>query len=55
MPKFEKIELFFVATKYSFTTSRVQNSLEIALSLTVSEIFRDFLFSTEIKDGRQKL
>ena len=35
-------ENFHVSTEYSCTTLRVENSLEIALSLTVSEIFAIF-------------
>ena len=41
-PKVVKIENFHVSTEYSSTTLWVQNSLEIALSLTVSEIFAIF-------------
>ena len=39
-----KIEIFQFCIKYSATTLRVKNSVEIALSLTVSEILRFFVF-----------
>ena len=43
-PKVVKFEIFHIATKYSCTTLWVKNSLEIALSLTVFEIFPLFVF-----------
>ena len=43
-PKVVKFEIFHIATIYSCTTVRVKNSLEIALSLTVFEIFALFVF-----------
>ena len=42
--KVVKFEIFHIATEYSFTTLRVKNSLKIALSLTVFEIFALFVF-----------
>ena len=43
-PKVVKFEFFHIATKYSYTTLWVKNSLKIALSLTVFEIFAFFVF-----------
>ena len=48
-PKVVKIENFHVSTEYSSNTLRVQNSLEIALSQTVSEIFAIFPFPQKFK------
>ena len=39
-----KIEIFQFCIEYSATTLRVKNSVEIALSLTVSEILIFFVF-----------
>ena len=44
-----KTEIFRVASKHYSTTLWVQNSLEIALSLTVSEIFEIFHFPQKFK------
>ena len=49
LPKVVKIENFHVSTEYSSTTLWVQNSLKIALSLTVSEIFAIFNFLQKFK------
>ena len=49
-----KIETFQFCIEYFPTTLRVKNSVQIALSLTVSEIFRFFRLSQKIQDGRQK-
>ena len=49
-----KIEIFQFCIEYFPTTLRVKNFVQIALSLTVSEIFRFFRFSQKFKDGRQK-
>ena len=43
-PKVVKFEIFHIATKYSCTTLWVKNSLEIALSLTVSRYLHFFVF-----------
>ena len=48
-----KTEMFPLGIGYSCTTLRVKNSLEIALSRTVFEIFT-FSFSAKIQDGRQE-
>ena len=48
-PKVSKIENFQFCTEYSSTTLWVKNCVEIALSLTVSEILRFFRFSQKIK------
>ena len=48
-PKVVKIEIFRIATKDSSTTLWVQNSLQIALSLTVSEIFAIFQIPQKFK------
>ena len=48
-PKVSKIEIFPLGTGYSCTTLRVKNSLEIALSLTVFEIFTLFHFPQKSK------
>ena len=44
-----KIEIFQFCIEYFPTTLRVKNSVEIALSLTVSEILRFFRFSQKFK------
>ena len=44
-----KIENFQVCTEYSSTTLWVKQCVEIALSLTVSEVLRFFHFSQKIK------
>ena len=44
-----KIEIFPLATGHSCTILRVKNLLEIALSLTVSEIFSIFYFPLKTK------
>ena len=44
-----KIEIFQVCIEYFPTTLRVKNSVQIALSLTVSEILRFFRFSQKFK------
>ena len=49
-----KIEIFQFCIEYFTTTLWVKNSVEIALSLTVSEILRFFSFFTKIQVGRQK-
>ena len=49
-----KIDFFQFHIEYSATTLWVKNSVEIALSLTVSEILTFFSFSAKIQDGRQK-
>ena len=51
--KSAKIEIFCLYRGYSCITLWVDNSLQITLSLTFSEIFSDDLFSTKIQDGRQ--
>ena len=48
-----KIEIFQFCIEYFATTLWVKNSVQIALSLTVSEILI-FLFFAKIQDGRQK-
>ena len=48
-PKVAKIEIFQFCIEYFPTTLRVKNSVQIALSLTVSEIFRFFRFSQKFK------
>ena len=53
-PKVAKIEFFPLCIGYSCTALRVKNSLEIALSLTVFEIFTLFRFPAKIQNGRQK-
>ena len=53
-PKVAKIEIFQLHIEYSTTTMRVKISVEMALSLTVSEILTFFCFSAKIQDGRQK-
>ena len=58
--KWRKLIIFPFCTGHSCTTPRVKNSLEIALSLMVFEIFVIFHFlqkskmATKIQDGRQK-
>ena len=49
-----KIEIFQFCIEYFATTLWVKNSVEIALSLTVSEILTFFSFFAKIQDGRQK-
>ena len=51
LPKVDELfdENFHVSTEYSSTTPPVQNSLEIAPSLTVSEIFAIFNFLQKFK------
>ena len=49
-----KIEIFQFCIEYFATTLWVKNSVEIALSLTVSEILIYFFFFAKIQDGRQK-
>ena len=49
-----EIEIFQFHIEYSLHTLWVKNSVEIALSLTVSEILTFFCFSAKIQDGRQK-
>ena len=44
-----KIEIFQFCIEYFPTTLRVKNSVQIALSLTVSEILRVFRFSQKFK------
>ena len=48
-PKVAKIETFQFCIEYFPTTLRVKNSVQIALSLTVSEILRFFRFSQKFK------
>ena len=48
-PKVAKIEIFQFCIEYFPTTLRVKNSVQIALSLTVSEILRFFRFSQKFK------
>ena len=48
-PKVAKIEIFQFCIEYIPTTLRVKNSVQIALSLTVSEILRFFRFSQKFK------
>ena len=48
-----EIEIFQLHIEYALHTLWVKNSVEIALSLTVSEILI-FLFFAKIQDGRQK-
>ena len=43
--KWSKIEIFLLGTGYSCTSLRIKTSLEIALSLTVFDIFSMFIFS----------
>ena len=52
--KLGKIEILLFSTRHHCTTHWAKNSLEIALSLTVSEIFTLFLFFAKIQNGRQK-
>ena len=47
-----KIENFQFCTEYSATTLRVKNSVQIALSLTVSEMLRFFDFFVFCKNSR---
>ena len=47
--KIQKIEIFQFCIEYFPTTLRVKNSVQIALSLTVSEILRFFRFSQKFK------
>ena len=49
-----KIETFQFFIEHFPTTLWVKNSVQIALSLTVSEILRFFRFFAKIQDGRQK-
>ena len=49
LPKVAKIEIFPLGTGYSYTTLRVKSLLEIALSLTVFEIFTLFDFPLKSK------
>ena len=49
LPKVAKIEIFKFCTEYFSTTLWVKNSVQIALSLTVSEILRFFRFSQKFK------
>ena len=44
-----KIEIFQFCREYSATTLRLKNSVEIALSLTISEILIFFVFSQKFK------
>ena len=44
-----KIEVFPLGTGYSCTNLHIKNSLEIALSLTISEIFSMFYFPLKSK------
>ena len=53
-PKVAKIEIFPLCKRPSCTTLRVKNSVEIALSRTVFEIFTFFHFPQKFQDGRQK-
>ena len=48
-PKVAKIEIFALCMGHSCNTLRVENSLEIALSLTVFEIFTLFHFPQKAK------
>ena len=48
-PKVSKIEIFPLGTGYSCTTLWVKNSLKIALSLTVFEVFTLFYFPQKSK------
>ena len=48
-PKVVKIEIFQFCIEYFPTTLWVKNSVQIALSLTVSEILRFFRFSQKFK------
>ena len=48
-PKVAKIEIFQFCIEYFPTTLRVKNSVQIVLSLTVSEILRFFCFSQKFK------
>ena len=47
--KVTKTETFLFCIEYFPTTLRVKNSVQIALSLTVSEILRFFHFSQKFK------
>ena len=47
--KVAKIEIFQLHIEYFPTTLRVKNSVQIALSLTVSEILRFFRFSQKLR------
>ena len=48
-PKVAKIEIFQFHIEYSATTLWVKNSVEIAQSLTVSEILTFFVFPQKFK------
>ena len=48
-PKVAKTEIFPLGTEYCCTTLQVQNSLKIALSLTISKIFSMFCFPLKCK------
>ena len=48
-PKVAKIEIFQFCIEYFSTTLWVKNSVQIALSLTISEILRFFRFSQKFK------
>ena len=48
-PKVVKIEIFQLHIEYSTTTMRVKISVEMALSLTVSEILTFFVFPHKFK------
>ena len=47
-------QIFQFHIEYSATTLRVKNSVQIALSLTVTQDINIFCFSAKIQDGRQK-
>ena len=47
--KMAKIEIFQLHMEYSTTTMRVKISVEMALSLTVSEILTFFVFLQKFK------
>ena len=49
LPKVAKIEIFRLSTGHSCTTLQVKNSLEIAVSVTVFEIFTLFHFPQKSK------
>ena len=48
-----EIEIFQFHIEYFLHTLWVKNSVEIALSLTVSEILTFFVFPAKIQDGRK--
>ena len=48
-PKIVKIEIFHIVYLYSFNNLQFKNSIEIALSLTVFEIFAIFCFPQKFK------